>query len=117
MNFSGALRKLRLAIALDISRFSTPDLVTGCVPLEISPFLNKASLRINPKNPIYPIFVGFFIDLYFLNKGNWKEIAEGLGVTPSQGRRFVEKNPFLKEKLRKIEEVYVSRDDNRSRFS
>lgn len=98
-NTSKALWKLRLAIALDHREEKRTESQPEKVPAEIEPYLNRSEIRINAKNPLYPVFIGWFFQRFLLRRGNWRAIAADLGITPSQARKFVEKHTDLKRAL------------------
>lgn len=101
-NMNAAVRKLRLIIASDTRRGRGKESLTPAVPREIEAYANCAQLRLNPKNPVYPIFIGYLIDLYLAYNGRWPDIAGELKISPSQIRRFVERDPFLTKVLKEL---------------
>lgn len=101
-NIAGALKKLRLAIATDFPPPNEASLPSP--PVEIQPYLNLAELRMNPKNSTYPIFIGFICRRFQAYEGNWLKLAEELGTSTSQVRKFVERNPNLKRVLTEFKE-------------
>ena len=105
-NISGALKKLRIAIALDIgagygSRDSWSEF-----PQEIHPYLQSGLLAIHAKNPMFPIFVGCFIDVFVHCRGDWKKMAEIYSTSPSQIRKFPAKNPSMLDTVRKLQNQF-----------
>lgn len=101
-NMTAALRKLRLAIASDTRSGRGKEPLTPAIPREIEAYTNCAQLRLNPKNPVYPVFIGYLIDLYLGYSGKWSDIAGELNVSASQLRRFVERDPFLTKTLKEL---------------
>ncbi len=98
-NITLALKKLRLAIALNtIQR----NIVCPPFPEEIQPYLHQSTIRINSQNPALPIFLGCLLDLFLKKSGNWAEISSLCGVTNTQLRRFVEKHVALRLALDKV---------------
>lgn len=101
-NIRHAIKKLRLAIALD-----TKDILlkrTSCIvlPDEIKPYLGTSEIRITAKNPVFPIFLGFLVNCYFKHDGSWIPMAEELGFSPTQVRKFFEKTILLKRLLAEV---------------
>lgn len=98
-NISDAIKKMRLEIALDIIGNIKQEPRSQGFPPEIQTYLNKPLLRINYKNPHFPIFVASFIDSYIACKGNWDQVAHGMGTTTSQLRKFTVKQGKILETL------------------
>ncbi|MCP4750296.1 MAG: peptide chain release factor-like protein [Proteobacteria bacterium] len=105
-NIDRAIRKIRLAIALDISQAAETRCRFQDFPDELRPYLGGNAIRINPKNPVFPIFAGCLIDVFIKHKGNWSKTAREYQTSPSQIRKFVEKNGFLTEPLKKLESQF-----------
>lgn len=101
-NIAGALRKLRLAIALDNSTEFHRGKNTGDFPEEIQPYLSRDTIRIRSQNPVFPIYVGCLLDHFIKHEGAWKLVAAQFGVSNSQMHRFVEKHPSLHMAVEKI---------------
>ncbi len=99
-NINNAIKKLRMAIALDTRQAVHKRNQFTVFPEEVAPYINNKIVRINPKNPHFPIFTGCLIDVFIKHAGNWKEIGKEFGTTPSQMRRFSEKHGVLSEKLK-----------------
>lgn len=102
-NITSALRKLRLTIALSLSPLLRRDCIGQPFPDEIKPYLGKGVIRINPHNPLFPVFSGCVVDLFMEYGGKWAIVAEALGVSNSQLRRFVEKHAGLNATLKQIQ--------------
>ncbi len=94
-NVSGAVKKLRTAIALDTEKAKENRGTFRSFPMEIHPYINCEIIRINPKNPVFPIFIGCLIDVFITCEGKWNAIGKKFGTTTSQIRKFVDKNGFL----------------------
>jgi hypothetical protein len=104
-NIQRAVKKLRLAIALDTEGAERNRTSLTILPEEIKPFLKTSEIHISTKNPVFPIFLGFLINCYFKHRGSWILMAEDLGFTPSQIRRFFEKTTKLKRLLAELKSV------------
>jgi len=98
-NRLGALKKLRLAIALDLTKGSEFRTLMSSPPEEIVPYLGTAELRINPKNPVYSIYIGYLMDRYGAHFGELVPLAKELGYSRTQLTRFIERTPSLIGKL------------------
>ena len=105
-NISGALRKLRIAIALDIGTGYHHREVWNGFPNEIYPYLQN-DIPINPQNPVFPIFVGCFIDVFIHCRGNWPKIADTYAISRSRIRRFPKSNSFMLETIRKLQNQFL----------
>ncbi len=105
-NISKAVKKLRLAIALDIGSGFQERSGWRDFPEEILPYLQSDLIRINPKNKVFPIFLGNFIDVFIHHQGNWKKIAEQFNTSNSQIRRFTQENPFMLETVKKLQNQF-----------
>lgn len=106
-NLSGALRKLRIAIALDFLKGSELRELQPNAPREIAPYLDQAELRINAKNPAYPLFLAWYLDRYLAHRGDWAAVAEDLGTSKSQAVKFAERNKPLLGALSQAEEYLM----------
>ena len=101
-NLQRALRKLRVSIALDIkevdrrSQFKT-------FPQEALPDLESDLIRINSSNPVFPFFVGGFIDLFATAKGDWKRSAEVCHISVSQLKKFAKIHTSVASTLKQLE--------------
>lgn len=102
-NIEKAVKKLRMAIASDLSNALTHRCHFQNFPEEIKPYLFKKTIRINASNPAYPFFIGCMLDVYIKNKGNWIDTANEYKITRSQLNRFIKKNICLKEPLKKLQ--------------
>jgi len=106
-NIDKAIKKLRMAIALDL----TSPLVHRChfqnFPEEIRAYLFKNTIRISSSNPVYPFFLGCIIDVFIKHEGNWTDISTEYKTSKSQIRRFIAKNICLKEPLKKLQDEIV----------
>ena len=101
-NIKGAVKKLRLAIALDKKDATSSRVSVYQTPSEIKPYLNTGEIKISVKNPLYPIFIGILFNCYIKNGGNWSDMGKNLGFTSSQIRKFVDKNAQLKRKFSEV---------------
>ncbi|MDT8447904.1 MAG: peptide chain release factor-like protein [bacterium] len=106
-NLIGAVRKLRLAIALDFLKGSELRKSLTQPPVEVLPYLNQSELRINPKNRAFPFFVGWFLDRYLFRRGDWEATIKDLGTTKSQANKFVERNRALMGALGQADEYLL----------
>jgi len=104
-NINGALRKLRLVIALSTSLEFQRSENRGVFPAEIQPYLSRDIIRIRSQNPVFPIFIGCLLDRFIINKGAWKLVAAQFGVSSTQIRRFVEKHPDLRMALESVRKL------------
>jgi len=101
-NIDSALRKLRLKIALNLSPAIVRHEPGSPLPGEIQPCFREGLIRINAKNPAFPVVVGWLVDQFLGAGGNWGIVAEKCNVSSSQLRRFVEKHPALLAAVRAI---------------
>jgi hypothetical protein len=102
-NVNKALKKLRLAIATDPKHAKDPIDTLPQPPKEIIQYLNTSEIHINPKNSVFPFFLGYFFICFIKNKGSWRSVGKELGFTPSQLRKFVCKQGNLKQMLDRIQ--------------
>ena len=109
-NTRHALKKLRLAIALDTSgRFSRNCDLTSISGL--NSYIKGGIIRINASNPQLVPFLGVIVDQLMIHKGNWKEVAAHFQVSVSQLRKFAGKHPRLLEKTKNLQFSEVSSGD------
>ncbi len=102
-NITNALRKLRVVIALSLSPTIQRNCIGKALPREVQSYFNQGVIRINPQNPVFPLFIGCLVDLFIKHEGGWSSVAHACGVSNSQLRRFVEKHPALRMTLDKIQ--------------
>ncbi|MBU2644302.1 hypothetical protein KKI24_06295 [bacterium] len=107
LNINHALRKLRVSIALNSSRLFDRSAAHGSFPEEIQPYLFQGIIRIQPQNPVFPVYIGCLVDLFIQYKGSWSGISLRYGVSNSQLRRFVGKHPALSQTLERIRKEWV----------
>ena len=110
-NIAGALKKLRLAIATDDQNAPQARSLIISPPEEILPYLNKGVLRINPKNDLYPLFIGYIFESFVRHGGERSAVSQDLGKTPTQFRRYLEKNVFLKRVLSELRQKLDKKED------
>jgi len=110
-NITQALKKLRLAIALNPIQRNT---VCPPFPKEIQPYLHQSTIRISSRNPALPIFLGCLVDLFIVKRGNWAEISSLCGVSNTQLRRFVEKQVPLRLAMDKIRRLSADNEGIRA---
>ncbi|MBU2512499.1 peptide chain release factor-like protein [bacterium] len=103
-NLKGAIKKMRFAIATDDSNFLQNRVQLPEAPEEITPYLNKSEIRINPKNEKFPIFLGYLMNSIIKNEGSWHKVGEDFGTSATQIRRFVEKTPGISRFVTQIKE-------------
>ncbi|OGH04729.1 MAG: hypothetical protein A2600_02945 [Candidatus Lambdaproteobacteria bacterium RIFOXYD1_FULL_56_27] len=103
-NLAGALRKLRLAIALDYLKGTELRVLQVRPPKEIQSYLGQEEIRINPKNPAYPLYIGYFLDRFLAQGCDFGKLALELGTSKSQVRKFVERYPALLAVTREAQE-------------
>ncbi|NQU64340.1 MAG: hypothetical protein HQ517_08685 [SAR324 cluster bacterium] len=101
-NVDHALKKLRVAIALETSPEFRRGGNPGPFPEEIQPYLFREVIRIHPQNPVFPIFIGYLVDHFIKYEGKWSIIASHYRISSSQIRRFIEKHPSLHMTLERI---------------
>ncbi|PCI27223.1 MAG: hypothetical protein COB67_09025 [SAR324 cluster bacterium] len=102
-NIDTALKKMRLAIALDCRNCLEQRNDFSSLPEKVRSYSINGLLRINPKNRDYPLFLGCFLDLFIHHLGDWKSMAQEYGVSISQLRKFAQKNSTLLEKLKEVQ--------------
>ena len=95
-NIAGALKKLKVTIALDYLVGSEVRQLMKDPPKEILPYIGAGEIRVNPKNPVYPIFLGWFMDRYLAHFGDFPALAVEVGASKSQIKKFIERNTILK---------------------
>lgn len=103
-NLGGALRKLRLAIALDYLKGTELRALQVRPPKEIQPYLGQEEIRMNTKNPLFPLYVGYFLDRFLAQGCDFGRLALELGTSKSQARKFVERHPALLAVTREAQE-------------
>jgi hypothetical protein len=87
-NRSRALKRLRLNIALE--RRSPFDLLAPSVPSEFRSQIDRdGKLRVNPRNPAYPIIVATALDALEASNSDYVGAARALGLSTSQLIRFL----------------------------
>jgi peptide chain release factor-like protein len=94
-NIKNALKKLRMAIATDFQDGSKTRGLPMDLPVELEPYFKIDQIQISPTNPVFPIFIAALFDCHIRHLGNWSEMAEELGFTSSQIRKFCEKTGGL----------------------
>ncbi len=107
-NINGAIRKIRMAIALDVLQATKNRNKFKKLPEEIRIHLQTDLMRINPKNPIFPIFIGSLIDVYIKHKGEIGAIAQEFQTNTSQIRKFIDRNSFLLESLKELRRQFMT---------
>lgn len=106
-NQQNALKRLRMAIALDAPPSPFRKMNRERVHSDCSRYISNHLIRLNPKNPDYLIFIGHLIDMIMWYRGDMSKVAEELDVSNSQIHRFIQKSGQLMEKvkaLRKMDE-------------
>jgi hypothetical protein len=89
-NKTRALRRLRLAIALNVRQPVEP---TAALPALMAEALcARPRLAVSSHNPVYPLLVAWVLDLLEAHEGRLRETAAALGVTTSQLTRFLRAN-------------------------
>jgi hypothetical protein len=89
-NLSRALARLRLAIALQVRR------PVGKLPPELAAQKTPdGRLRVNRKNPAFPVIAAAALDALAETSGSMARAARVLGITTSQLARFVASHPGL----------------------
>lgn len=106
-NLAIAIKKLRLAIALDFNEGAELRPSFTKFPQEILPYLQGDFLKVNAKNSRYPFVVGIFIDLFIEYQGDWKQIAEKFQVSSSQMRKFAQREKAILEKLNTLQHGFT----------
>ena len=108
-NINEAIKKMRLEIALDVLGNVQLESRSNGFPSEIQNYLHKPLLRINHKNPHFPIFVAAFIDCYISCSGKWDQVGKKMGTTPSQLRKFAAKYGKIIETLHILDQRFASK--------
>ena len=101
-NISGAYKKLRMSMALDISAGRENCYSCQTYPVNLFQYFQKGSININAKNPVFPVVIGMIVDNFIKYQGKYKSVSEALKVSTSQLRKFITKNPFMIETVNKI---------------
>jgi len=94
-NLQQALRKMRLAIAMDIDDAVHKRSQFHQFPQEVVPYVSAGLIRINPSNPVFPLFIASLIDVYVKYSGDWKKTATEFQVSVSQIQKFARKHGLL----------------------
>lgn len=105
-NISRAVKKMRLAIAMDLSDSSENRSGLSELPGELKNYVSKGLIRINEKNPAFPYFSGVLFDIYLDCEGDVKIVAERLGTSSSQIHRFFSSHPFLLERMNALKQKF-----------
>ena len=101
-NISGVFKKLRMAIALDITEGYKNRSQIQNYPKTLFQYFHKGTININSKNPLFPLIIGLVVDLFIKHQGIYQLVAEALNISNSQLRKFVAKNSFMIETINKI---------------
>ncbi|MBC8342456.1 MAG: hypothetical protein H8E61_00565 [Bacteroidetes bacterium] len=101
-NISGAYKKLRMAMALDISEGYENRSQIQHYPKVLSQYFQNGAININSNNPKFPLVIGRVVDLFIKHQGTYQSVAEALNISNSQLRKFITKNPFMIETINKI---------------
>lgn len=103
INQKRALNKLRLTIALDLPDPASPRVKFKELPEELHPTIQAGLIRLNPKNPLYPVFTACFLDAFLEAQGDWKQTAEFFHTSSSQIRKFVHDQPALAQVIQRLQ--------------
>ena len=107
-NLEKAIKKLRFSIALDYQVESNRGNQEPQCPIEVESYVQGGLLRVSLKNPKYPFFLGYLLDVLLFFQFSWKESANYFNTSPSQLRKFVGKDSWLLQRLQQIEHLYQS---------
>ena len=105
-NQKAALKKLKLKLATNLIHDSQlrsphPD------PLKIiMPYVQKKILRVNEKNPDFPLFSGALLDLIVKLEGDVLLVSEQMGVSKSQIYKFFDSHRGLKETFTQVKKYF-----------
>jgi len=103
-----ALRRLRNAIALSIRLHCSPEQFE--VAQEVKGlFRPDCRLRINVKNPLYPIFCASIMDALFLQEGRIGEACAMLSTSSGRLRRILMKDKELFTAVNRLREHFSLR--------
>jgi len=106
LNIKRAIRKLRIAIAVDIDEDFAPRSKLPGLPNEMKLYLLNGSIQIQEKNPLYPLFVGYFIDFALKHQGNIQKLSEEYKISKNQIRKFIKINNHLRLKFGAIDQFF-----------
>lgn len=101
-NIAGAIKKLRIAIAMDIVDGFENRSSSRIYPDILGQYYQKGTIKINVKNPLFPIVIGMLIDLFINYQGSYKSVSGALKISNSQLRKFISKNVIMIETINKI---------------
>jgi len=104
-NKARALRRLRNLIALNVRE--------GCpheqfeIAREVKDLFRKDNpLRINPKNPLYPIFCATIMDAVFLGRGGIRDACALLKISSGQLGKILKKDRELFVGINQLREYF-----------
>ena len=61
--------------------------------------------RIQPSNPLFPLFIAQVLDIVYVNKGDTKPAALAFNLTPTALTRILHLNKSVVEKIRIMREA------------
>ncbi|MCP4295415.1 MAG: peptide chain release factor-like protein [Proteobacteria bacterium] len=101
-NLLKAVNKLRIGIALDCGKRLQIGKKQVLLPEKLRSYCKKSFIRINKKNKEYPLFLGYLLDVFISQEGDYKKTASFYGVTLSQLRKFIASDSKLIERINQI---------------
>ncbi len=108
-NTKGALRKMRLALAL-----TWGDITQGepsfNLPLLLQ-YVHHEKLRINQSNPAYPLWLSHVTNALVYCQGNTDSLIKLLQITKSQWYKFIQTTYLMKAVQQEIQSHYLEKQD------
>lgn len=98
-NLQIALHKMRLEFAQDLN-YSRPS--RSIISEDLVNYFQNGKLRMQIKNPFYPLLIGQMLDLWLNTNQNWQKMAEALGLSKSQIRKWFVQQPALAKCIQKL---------------
>jgi len=107
-NKARALNRLRKLIALNV-RNDCPHEQFGITPEVKGMFQPDCSLRMNVKNPLYPVFCATILDAVLLKEGRIGDACAMLTISSGQLGRLLRKDHELLTAANKLREYFYLR--------
>jgi hypothetical protein len=104
-NKARALRRLRKVIALSLRK---AEMLPGAeARAAVKEMVRPGQpLRINPRNPDYPLFCAIILDALFLNEGGVRDACAVVGTSSGQLTRCIGRDKDLLQAANKIRESF-----------
>ena len=99
-----ALVKLKTAFALRIDGERLENPPTSDLLESLRPYVREGSVRINRSNRDFVLFAGNLLDL-FIASDAWHSVAERIGISVSQLKKWSRRHPFVLPAIQKVFEA------------